>query len=207
MKWGKDHLAYWRARIFRQSRSPYYFVQLQCRGERHAVSLEASDADAAAARARTLYEQVRANGWAATLANRTQTPECRGVNYERRHKRLVLLKEELDHRPNGDRLHKRFWEIIRGIGCMNCGFNKWPAILEIHHIDKNRGNDSLDNLCVLCPNCHKAHHRKVAKIGIMSIAQLMKQHGVEYVGAVDQMPELTGSVSRSDRNWYEPDRA
>src|SRR6516162_6593730 len=66
----REHLRYWRKRIFRQPRSPYYFIQIQCRGERHAVSLETSNPDAAAARARTLYEQVRANGWAATLASR-----------------------------------------------------------------------------------------------------------------------------------------
>ena len=34
------------------------------------MSLETPNPDAAAARARTLYEQVRANGWAATLASR-----------------------------------------------------------------------------------------------------------------------------------------
>jgi integrase len=66
----KEHLRYWRARIFHQPRSPYYFIQLQCRGERHTLSLETSNPDAAAARARTLYEQVRANGWDATLARR-----------------------------------------------------------------------------------------------------------------------------------------
>jgi integrase len=63
----REHLRYWRKRIFRQPRSPFYFVQIQCRGERHAVSLETSNPDAAAARARTLYEQVRANGWESTL--------------------------------------------------------------------------------------------------------------------------------------------
>jgi hypothetical protein len=102
------------------------------------------------------------------------------LNYERQHRRLALLKEELDQCSNSDRLSKRFWEIVRGIGCMNCdcGFCKWPAILEFHHIDRNRANDSLDNLSVLCPNCHKAHHRKVAKIVIKSLAQLMQEHGL-----------------------------
>jgi integrase len=69
----REHLRYWRKRIFRQPRSPYYFVQIQCRGERHAVSLETSNPDAAAARARTIYEQVRANGWAETLDSRQPT--------------------------------------------------------------------------------------------------------------------------------------
>lgn len=29
-----------------------------------------------------------------------------------------------------------------------------PITLEIHHIDGNRKNNSLDNLQILCPNCH-----------------------------------------------------
>ena len=39
--------------------------------------------------------------------------------------------------------------------CCICGYNEEPAILEIHHIDENRQNNELKNLCVLCPNCHK----------------------------------------------------
>jgi integrase len=68
----KEHLRYWRQRIFRQDRSPYYFVQIQCRGERHAMSLGTSNPDAAAARARDIYQQVKANGWEATLSSLQQ---------------------------------------------------------------------------------------------------------------------------------------
>jgi hypothetical protein len=68
----QGHLRYWRARIVRKDRSPYYFVQIQCRGERHMLSLETPNPDAAAARARTLYEQVKANGWESTLISRQQ---------------------------------------------------------------------------------------------------------------------------------------
>jgi len=66
----REHLRYWRVRIFKQNRSPYYYVHLQYQGQRHKLSLETSNPDAAAARARSLYEQIRANGWEATLANR-----------------------------------------------------------------------------------------------------------------------------------------
>lgn len=34
--------------------------------------------------------------------------------------------------------------------------------LQVHHIDKDRSNDSLDNLIILCANCHlKVHSGKV----------------------------------------------
>lgn len=44
--------------------------------------------------------------------------------------------------------------------CQKCGYNKYPEILGVHHIDKNPKNNGLDNLIVLCPNCHSLEHMK-----------------------------------------------
>ncbi len=44
--------------------------------------------------------------------------------------------------------------------CHDCGFDKYPEILGIHHNDKNGINHSSDNLIVLCPNCHSIRHLK-----------------------------------------------
>lgn len=38
--------------------------------------------------------------------------------------------------------------------CAVCGWNEDEDILEVHHIDENRQNNELDNLIILCPNCH-----------------------------------------------------
>ena len=38
--------------------------------------------------------------------------------------------------------------------CAVCGYNEEPQILQVHHKDENRKNNSLDNLIILCPNCH-----------------------------------------------------
>lgn len=35
-----------------------------------------------------------------------------------------------------------------------CELCSWDKTLEAHHIDGNRENNSLYNLCILCPNCH-----------------------------------------------------
>ena len=57
----------------------------------------------------------------------------------REHRRLFLLTQA-EHR------------------CSQCGFSNRRScgspILEIDHVDGNHKNDSLDNLRVLCPNCH-----------------------------------------------------
>lgn len=41
--------------------------------------------------------------------------------------------------------------------CFVCGATCWlgkPLTLQLHHIDGNHSNNSLDNLQLLCPNCH-----------------------------------------------------
>lgn len=42
--------------------------------------------------------------------------------------------------------------------CNKCGYTEHPEILEVHHIDGDRDNNILENLEVLCPNCHKIKH-------------------------------------------------
>ena len=39
--------------------------------------------------------------------------------------------------------------------CVVCGYNEDVRILEVHHIDENHSNNELNNLCILCPNCHR----------------------------------------------------
>ena len=45
----------------------------------------------------------------------------------------------------------------RGRICERCGYNK-PEILQIHHKDRNRSNNNIDNLELICPNCHFEEH-------------------------------------------------
>lgn len=39
--------------------------------------------------------------------------------------------------------------------CVVCGFDK---IVDLHHLDENRKNNSKDNLAGLCPNHHQMFH-------------------------------------------------
>lgn len=46
---------------------------------------------------------------------------------------------------------------LRGNKCERCGLSEWQGerlVLEVHHIDGNRLNNTLENLQLLCPNCH-----------------------------------------------------
>ena len=54
---------------------------------------------------------------------------------------------------------------IRENKCERCDYDK-AAILQVHHKDRNRNNNDLINLDLICPNCHyEEHHfnRKVKK--------------------------------------------
>lgn len=52
----------------------------------------------------------------------------------------VTAFEELEHR------------------CNRCGWCVNENILEVHHKDRDRSNNDIDNLEVLCPNCHNLEH-------------------------------------------------
>jgi hypothetical protein len=46
---------------------------------------------------------------------------------------------------------------VRGAKCERCGYRK-EEILQVHHKDRNNKNNSLDNLEIVCPNCHFEDH-------------------------------------------------
>lgn len=44
--------------------------------------------------------------------------------------------------------------------CNRCNYNTCRGALEVHHIDRDRGNNNLSNLEILCRNCHAEEHYK-----------------------------------------------
>lgn len=42
--------------------------------------------------------------------------------------------------------------------CGRCGYNKHKEVLEVHHKDRDRSNNKLENLEILCPTCHRENH-------------------------------------------------
>jgi hypothetical protein len=53
--------------------------------------------------------------------------------------------------------HRLLDEGIKEHKCECCGLTTWldkPIPLELHHIDGDRTNNTLENFQLLCPNCH-----------------------------------------------------
>lgn len=52
---------------------------------------------------------------------------------------------------------RRYLKETFGYKCTECGisdYNSKPITLELEHKDGNSDNNALENLCLLCPNCH-----------------------------------------------------
>lgn len=45
----------------------------------------------------------------------------------------------------------------RGKVCERCGYDRYK-ILQVHHKNRDRNNNKLDNLELICPNCHCIEH-------------------------------------------------
>ncbi len=69
---------------------------------------------------------------------------------------------------NARRYHNIEPELYRKVRekCVVCDFNK---VVELHHIDHNKNNNSEDNFVGLCPNHHKMIHMKLHQAEIFNI--------------------------------------
>lgn len=72
------------------------------------------------------------------------------------------IEEYLQSNVTNSAKRKRLIEEgIKEAKCEICNLSEWmgkPIPLELHHIDFNHYNNSLDNLQILCSNCHMQAH-------------------------------------------------
>lgn len=84
---------------------------------------------------------------------------CGNTCYSEYETKIINEKIENGDTSFPERRYKEYLKLKYGEKCMKCGWNeinptteKIPVQLE--HIDGNSDNNSLDNLKLLCPNCH-----------------------------------------------------
>lgn len=65
-----------------------------------------------------------------------------------------LIRENSGEWDNSLNYRKRAFDFYPH-KCAVCGWNKDERILEVHHKDSDRENNSVENLCILCPICHR----------------------------------------------------
>jgi len=64
------------------------------------------------------------------------------------HKNILRVKDVIkDYRYTAFQVYEH--------KCACCGYEEDERILEVHHIDSDRNNNNIENLIILCPNCHR----------------------------------------------------
>ena len=69
---------------------------------------------------------------------------------------IDYLANSKDIQTNKIRL-KLLREGYKEYRCEKCGLTEWlgqPISLEVHHVDGDRSNNTIENFQLLCPNCH-----------------------------------------------------
>ena len=131
-------------------------------------------------------------------------------NWGRRRSLAEILRPGTRYQTN--RLKRRL--IRAGLvqrRCDRCGLEEWlgkPIPLELNHIDGDRENNSLNNLQLICPNCHaltdtyrgrNTRHPHIPKL------QEIKQ-GIAECGSIHHYAAKLGVTSGAVRHWLKSER-
>lgn len=87
-----------------------------------------------------------------------------GIEYKgnvgRKGFKRVPIQDYLDNKlpiKSNELKLKLYSENLKEEKCEECEITEWmnsPIVFELHHVDGDIHNNNLDNLKILCPNCH-----------------------------------------------------
>jgi 5-methylcytosine-specific restriction endonuclease McrA len=94
-----------------------------------------------------------------TFSRKAKKLGCYKTNQGLRDKEYTSLEEVFNGKEIDSACLKKklFKHGIKQYKCEICGIKDWlneKIVLEIHHIDGDNKNNKLNNLMILCPNCH-----------------------------------------------------
>ena len=112
----------------------------------------------------------RNNHWRDVKGSRTQLGNCLECDAELEKSQKVYCSVSCQQKYRSDQLIS-LWKVTGKFskapvkrylaekveGCWECGITNWnnkDIVLELEHIDGNSGNNTEENLSLLCPNCH-----------------------------------------------------
>lgn len=87
-------------------------------------------------------------------------------NYPNSYKLEDILNGKYPHYQSYKLKNRLIKEGLKTNICELCGITNWnnkPIICHLHHIDGNHYNNSIENLQMLCPNCHSQTETYMSK--------------------------------------------
>ena len=85
---------------------------------------------------------------------------------------------ENEYKTGGAKVYNRYTDYrkkaIQAFG-NKCELCSWAHTVDVHHIDGNRDNNDLNNLCVLCPNCHSLTETNRYNVNVVIFNEIEKK--------------------------------
>lgn len=107
-------------------------------------------------------EFIRPN-WAIKEGNNYFCSKSCAATYNNTHHRCGEKNPNwIDGRYSKSTYAKKAYRTYK-LKCAICGLEE-ECCLQVHHVDENRENDDINNLIILCANCHCRVHRGRLKI-------------------------------------------
>ena len=82
---------------------------------------------------------------------------CRAKFCSQKCQHDFTLREKVFSGEASPKTLKRFLIKTHGNKCWTCNITEWnkkPIVMDLEHIDGNSQNNDLNNLALICPNCH-----------------------------------------------------
>jgi hypothetical protein len=101
-----------------------------------------------------------------SLANKGKIPWNKGKHYTKKSRAIEQFLNNIVPTTSSYLKWRLFKEGLKEKKCEKCKLTTWQeqeSVFELHHRNNNHNDNTLENLEILCPNCHAIETRNNRK--------------------------------------------